>query len=96
MTIKLFVGKLSYDTQEKTLTDLFSQYGEVKSVAIIMDRMTNQSKGFAFVEMADIKAGKAAIAALNDTEVDGRAIHVSAAKEREDKPRRDFGHRRSW
>ena len=96
MAIKIFVGRLSYDTTEKTLTDLFAQYGEVVSVAVIMDRATNRSKGFAFVEMSEIKAAQTAISELNDKEVDGRAIAVSAAKEREDKPRAQAGYRKSW
>lgn len=96
MAIKIFVGRLSYDTTEQTLTDLFAQYGEVVSVAVIMDRATNRSKGFAFVEMSEIKAAQTAIAELNDKEVDGRVIVVNAAKEREDKPRAQSGSRRSW
>jgi RNA recognition motif-containing protein len=96
MAIKIFVGRLSYDTTEKTLTDLFSQYGDVVSVAVIMDRATNRSKGFAFVEMSEIKAAQTAISELNDKEVDGRTIIVNAAKEREDKPRTQAGFKRSW
>ncbi len=96
MATKLFIGRLSFDTTEKTLTELFSEYGEVTSVAIIMDRATNRSKGFAFVEMSDAKAAQAAIDGLNDKEVDGRAIVVNVAKEREDKPRNNAGYRRSW
>lgn len=96
MTTKIFVGKLSYDTTEKTLTELFAQYGEVASVAIIIDRSTNQSKGFGFVEMNDLKAAQTAIKELDGKQVDGRAIVVNAAKEREDKPRTHAGLRRSW
>jgi RNA recognition motif-containing protein len=99
MATKIFVGKLSYDTSEKTLTDLFTEHGEVTSTAVIMDRSTNQSKGFAFIEMADVKAAQNAIKALDGKEVDGRNIVVSAAKEREDKPRHtnpSAGYRRSW
>lgn len=96
MAIKIFVGKISYDTTEDTLRDLFAQYGEVTSVAVIMDRATNQSKGFAFVEMSGIKEAQAAIKELDGKEVDGRNIAVSAAKERTDKPRSNAGFRKSW
>lgn len=96
MTTKIFVGKLSYDTVEQTVTDLFSQYGEVTSTALIMDRATNQSKGFAFVEMSDLKSAQKAIAELDGKTVDGRQIAVSAAKERVDKPRTNAGFRKSW
>jgi RNA recognition motif-containing protein len=96
MAIKIFVGKISYDTTEETLKDLFAQYGEVTSVAVIMDRATNQSKGFAFVEMSGIKEAQTAIKELDGKEVDGRNIAVSAAKERTDKPRSNAGFRKSW
>jgi len=97
MTTKIFVGKLSYDTTEQTLTDLFAAYGEVTSVAVIMDRATNRSKGFAFIEMSDLKSAQTAIKELDNKEVDGRNIAVSAAKEREDKPRsQSGGFRKSW
>lgn len=97
MATKIFIGKISYDTTEETLKELFAQYGEVVSVAVIMDRATNRSKGFAFVEMADAKAAQSAIKELNNKEVDGRNIAVSEAKEREDKPRNQGSYsRRSW
>lgn len=96
MATKLFIGKLSYDTTEATLKELFANYGEVTSVAVILDRATNRSKGFAFVEMADDTAAQTAIKELNDKTVDGRAIAVSVAKEREERPRTEAGTRRSW
>jgi RNA recognition motif-containing protein len=96
MVTKIFIGKLSFDTSEKTLVELFGKYGEVVSVAIIMDRATNQSKGFAFVEMNNLKAAQTAIKELDGTDVDGRTIVVNAAKERDDKPRRSAGVQRNW
>lgn len=96
MATKLFIGKLSFDTTEQTLTDLFAAYGEVASVAIILDRETNRSRGFGFVEMSDVKAAQTAIKELDGKDVDGRTIAVSAAKEREDKPRHNAGFKRSW
>ena len=96
MATKIFVGKLSYDTTDKGLNDLFSTYGEVVSASVIIDRATNKSKGFGFVEMTDVKAAQKAIAELNDKELDGRTIVVNAAKPREDKPRNQAGFKRSW
>ncbi len=88
MASKLYVGNLSYKTSEKQLEDLFGQYGDVVSANIIMDRYTDQSKGFGFVEMADSDAATAAISSLNGQEFDGRSLRVDEAKER--KPRNNY------
>ncbi|HTK39427.1 MAG TPA: RNA-binding protein [Patescibacteria group bacterium] len=97
MATKLFVGNLSYNTTEDTLREAFSAHGNVESVAVILDRETQRPRGFAFVEMADADAAKAAVEALNGKDLDGRQIAVSEAREREDRgprpPRRDFGKR---
>ena len=87
MATKLFVGKLSFDTTNDTLQALFAQYGKVVSAQIIMDRDTNRSKGFGFVEMEDQAAAQAAIDALDGKEFEGRSIAVTVAKPREDRPR---------
>ena len=79
---KLFVGNLSFRTTQDELFDLFTQYGAVESVAIINDRETGQPRGFAFVEMANGDEAEAAIAALNGTELGGRAINVNEARPR--------------
>jgi RNA recognition motif-containing protein len=79
---KLFVGNLSFRTTQDELFDLFTQYGAVESVAIINDRETGQPRGFAFVEMANSGEAEAAIAALNGTELAGRAINVNEARPR--------------
>ena len=89
MTKKLYVGNLSYDTTEDALRDLFGALGEVASVALIVDRGTGRSKGFAFVEMTDDTAAQQAITDLNGKEVDGRAIRVAEARP----PRQDGGPR---
>jgi cold-inducible RNA-binding protein len=92
MTKKLYVGNLSYDTTEASLSELFGAIGEVQSVALITDRMSGRSKGFAFVEMADDSAAQEAINQLNERELDGRTIKVAPARpKRED---RDTGGRR--
>jgi cold-inducible RNA-binding protein len=96
MTTKLYVGKLSYDTTEAGLKDLFATYGEVTSAALIMDRATNRSKGFGFVELADDAAAQKAVAELDGKDFEGRTIVVNVAKPREDAPRGDSGFKRSW
>lgn len=86
MATKLFVGKLSFDTTNDSLQALFAQYGKVVSAQVIMDRDTNRSKGFGFVEMEDQAAAQAAINALDGKEFESRTIAVSVAKPREDRP----------
>ncbi len=83
---KLYVGNLSYSTDEESLSSLFQSYGTVESVKIITDRNTGSSKGFGFVEMSSDDEAQAAIDAVNGTEVDGRQLKVNEAM---DKPRRD-------
>ena len=87
MATKLFVGKLSYDSTDDKLRDLFAQYGVVESAMVIKDLDSGMSKGFAFVEMAKHEEAQAAINALDGKEFDGRTIAVSVAKPREDRPR---------
>ena len=86
MATKLFVGKLSYDTTNDSLQAAFAQFGKVISAQVIIDRDSNRSKGFAFVEMEDDAAAQAAIAALDGKEFEGRTIVVNVAKPREDRP----------
>ncbi len=90
---KLFVGGLTYAKTSQDLQDMFAVFGTVQSAQVIMDKFTNQSKGFGFVEMANDDEAQAAIKALDQTEVDGRRLGVSVAKPREDKPR-DGGYNR--
>ena len=77
---KLYVGNLSYEAAESDLFDLFSKVGAVKNVEIAMDRRTNRSKGFGFVEMETLETAKEASAKLNRTDFLGRQIVVSGAK----------------
>ena len=79
---KLFVGNLNFRTTQDDLHDAFSRFGSVESVSIINDRETGQPRGFAFVEMTDSAEAEAAIAALNGTELMGRAINVNEARPR--------------
>jgi hypothetical protein len=77
---KLYVGNLSYEVTDSTLETLFSEHGTVESANVIIDRATNRSKGFGFVEMASEGEAQAAMSALDGTDQGGRAIRVSEAK----------------
>lgn len=91
MATKLYVGGLAYETTEKELEELFAQQGTVESVAIIMDRDTNRSKGFGFVEMSSDEEAQKAITNINGTELGGRKLMVNLARPKEDRP--SGGHR---
>jgi RNA recognition motif-containing protein len=80
---KLYVGNLTYNVNESDLEALFSQFGTVQSAQIIVDRDTNRSKGFGFVEMDTDAQAQAAIQGLHDKEHDGRRLTVNEAKPRE-------------
>lgn len=77
--MKLYVGNLPYSVRDEELNAAFSAHGEVISAVVIMDRETGRSKGFGFVEMSDAD-GKAALEALNEQDLGGRAIRVSEAR----------------
>lgn len=87
---KLFVGGIPYKMTQDELQQLFVPFGQIASVAVITDKFTGQSKGFAFVEMPNDEEAQAAINGLNDTMVEDRKIHVSVARPKEDRPRNDF------
>jgi len=91
--MKLYVGNLSFETTENDLQDLFEKHGKVAEVALMMDRMTGKSRGFAFVTMADTAEANAAMAALNGKEVGGRTLNVNEARAREERPRPYAGQR---
>lgn len=82
---KLYVGNLSYTMSESELEQLFAQHGAVSSAQIIIDRDTNRSKGFGFVEMGSDDEATAAIAALNGQQIGGRVLTVNEARPREDR-----------
>ena len=86
MAKNLYVGNLSYQVRDDELNALFSQFGKVTSARVIIDRETQRSKGFAFVEMADDAEAQAAIDALNGKENNGRVLTVNEAKPREPRP----------
>ena len=81
--MRLYVGNLNYRSSENELEDLFGQFGQVDEVAIITDRETGRSRGFAFVTMAEEDAANQAIESLNGNDYDGRSLVVNEAKPRE-------------
>jgi cold-inducible RNA-binding protein len=83
MSRKLYVGNLDGGIDDTGLRNIFAEHGAVDSAAVIKDRITNQSKGFGFVEMSSNGEAQAAISALDGSEQSGRAIKVSEAKPRE-------------
>jgi RNA recognition motif-containing protein len=80
---KLYVGNLTYNVNETDLEALFTPFGAVQSAQVIVDRDTNRSKGFAFVEMGSDAEAQAAIQGLNGYDHDGRNLTVNEAKPRE-------------
>lgn len=83
MSMKVYVGNLSFSTSSSDLEQLFGQFGTVESASVIEDRDTGRSRGFGFVEMASKEEGNAAIAELNGKELNGRSLTVNEAKPRE-------------
>jgi RNA recognition motif-containing protein len=91
MSMKLYVGNLSFQTSSEDLQQLFSQAGTVESASVVEDRETGRSRGFGFVEMATNEEGQAAIAQFNGKEVNGRSLTVNEARPREDRGNRGGG-----
>ncbi len=85
MSMKLYVGNLSFDTSNEDLQQLFAKAGTVESASIVEDRETGRSRGFGFVEMSTKEEGAAAIQQFNGQEMGGRALNVNEAKPREDR-----------
>ncbi len=80
--MNIFVSNISFHTTEDILQTMFSKFGSVKSVKIIMDRETGRSKGFGFIEMDSDSEATQAIESINNTEIEGRLLGVSVARER--------------
>ncbi|MEY2916684.1 MAG: hypothetical protein RIS73_398, partial [Bacteroidota bacterium] len=91
--MNIYVGNLSWSMTDDDLMNLFTEHGSVTSAKILKDKMNGRSKGFGFVEMEDDEAAKAAIAALNETEIQGRKLIVNESQPRAegDRPKRSFG-----
>ena len=86
--MNIYVGNLSYDTDDTALRAAFEAHGEVSSAQVIIDRDTARSRGFGFVEMPSDDEGRAAIEALNNQQLDGRTLNIQQA--------RSGGRRSSW
>ncbi|MGD9600759.1 MAG: RNA recognition motif domain-containing protein [Gammaproteobacteria bacterium] len=86
MAINIYVGNLPYNMREEELREAFERYGAVSSAKIVIDRDTNRSKGFGFVEMPNQGEGEAAIKALDGQPMNGRPLRVNPAKPREGGP----------
>lgn len=89
--MKIYVSNLGFGVTDADLSTFFTEYGEVVSAKVIMDRETGRSRGFAFVEMSDEEAGKTAIRGLNNKDIDGRTISVSVAKDKSQLGTSSFG-----
>ena len=90
--MNIYVGNLPFDVTDESLATSFSEYGEVTTARVIIDRFSGRSRGFGFVEMAKSEEAEAAIQALNGTDMQGRTLTVNEARPREDSGRRE----RSW
>jgi RNA recognition motif-containing protein len=86
MAMRIYVGNLPYTATNEQLTQVFAAFGDVTEAIVVLDRASGQSKGFGFVEMADSTAARTAIAELNGTMLGDRAIRVSEAQARPDRP----------
>jgi cold-inducible RNA-binding protein len=83
MSMKLYVGNLSYGTTDQSLSELFSACGTVESASVVTDRDTGRSRGFGFVEMSTREEAETAIRDFNDKEIDGRTLVVNESRPRE-------------
>jgi RNA recognition motif-containing protein len=92
MSKKIYVGNLSFDTNDTQLNQIFQPFGQVSSSRVITDQYTGRSRGFGFVEMDNNEEADKAIAGLNGKNVEGRDLNISEARPREDKPRGSGGY----
>lgn len=86
--MNIYVSNLPFSVADEDLRSYFAEYGEVTSAKVIMDKYTNRSKGFGFVEMSDDAAAQKAIAELDGATVEGRSIKVNVARPKEERPAR--------
>lgn len=84
--MNIYVSNLGFSVQDADLQELFAGYGTVSSAKVITEKMTNQSRGFAFVEMPDTAEANTAIEALNGSSRDGRTMNVVEARQKTDRP----------
>ena len=91
MSVKLFIGNLSFNATQNQLQDLFGAHGTVMEVDLIKDKFSGRPRGFGFVTMESKEGAEAAIKALNGKDIDGRALTVNEARPREERPPRSGG-----
>ena len=91
MAKKIYVGNLSFNTDDDQLAQMFQPFGQVSSASVIKDKFTGRSRGFGFVEMENSEEADKAIAELNGKNVDGRNLKISEAQPRTDRPRTGGG-----
>lgn len=89
--MKIYVGNLSYSTNDDSLRDAFAAHGEIEEASVVTDRETGRSRGFGFVRMPNDEEGRAAVAAMNGAELDGRTLNVEEAR-----PKPEGGGRGRW
>ena len=95
--MNMYVSNLSFHTTVEDLKDLFAAFGEVTSAKVIIDKLTNRSRGFGFVEMASEEQGNAAMTGLNNKEIEGRFLSVSIARVKEERSNSfSRGGNKSW
>ena len=92
--MNIYVANIPWKASEEQLKELFSQYGDVNTAKIIMDKVTQRSRGFGFVEMSDDNAGRTAINELNGRDFLGKNLVVNEARPREERPARSGGYSR--
>ena len=88
--MNIYVSNLGFNVRDEELKGLFKDFGTVSSAKVITDKLSNQSRGFGFVEMSDENAAQKAVKELNGIMVDGRSIKVSEARPKENRSNRDF------
>ena len=84
--MNIYISNLSFNIQDKDLSDFFTMYGETSSAKVIIDKATGRSRGFGFVEMPNDEAAKKAIAGLDGAVKDGRTLKVTEARQKEERP----------
>lgn len=94
--MNIYVGNLAFGLSDDRLREVFAEFGEVTSAHIIMDRETNRSRGFGFVEMSNEEDGNAAIEGLNGSELDGRTLKVNEARPRQPRNSNQSRQPRRW
>ncbi|MGN6615993.1 MAG: RNA recognition motif domain-containing protein [Ilyomonas sp.] len=97
--MNIYVSNLSFNVEDDDLRGFFEEYGEITSAKVIMDKFTQRSRGFGFVEMPDEAAAQKAISELDGATVEGRTIRVNVAKPREEKSRnnnRSYSNSNRW